>query len=692
VSKEKMDEKKELVAHVTKAGLTHSPLLCLFIAQRLASTPTQRDWIVDSGASAHMCSERHLFDSYQPLWPPQLIGLGDGRTIPATGTGDVRLLVYIGDSHQRVLTLRDVCHVPVLDKNLLSVSCLARHNLQVIFGMRSCQITNGQETIGTTYKKDALYILSTARHLNEATYAKKAPPQSEDPRPLHTTYLNVCGPVDTATWTGNYYFTTFVDTYSHHVVVRLMKSKGEILKFTREYLDHTETITGKHAAHFRMADIGNGTFDTLQAYLNTKGISCEVANEHTPGIESAAAQTASRLLETAQMMLTDTDWISGHWGDILLHAAHTLNRAPTPLIAGNCTLREMFTKKKLLVRMLRALKSRVRRNVPNDNHPAYGSRTLNRRPAIASTNGRRGSELQTDELNGEHQRPARAGMNGLNHLAVDEIHLIAEEMEGLAHGIGPHFVQGHSNSPVGLRVPTSAVESSDGLTARVPGWKRQEEAVNGSVKPSDPSDRSRSRHQGDLTPKLKFAGEMIKTDVRSDEKRRDGDRHTYQRAQSQLLDPPTRNVPPIGKMDDLEGPAWRRGGDPHGNDLETCKNGCQRTIKEGKGQLNANGNESLPSSVETDDDKSCNMDRSKIRAPTESGDPSHMSDTRDTSTRGLTAPCNASGHRDFQSTATSNKIYFFPSHSFGETDDPHDHNAVKTDDLPTTSTTNMRAY
>jgi len=297
-SKEKTDEKKELAAHVVKAGLTHSPPLRLFMAQRLASTPTQRDWIIDSGTSAHMCSERDLFDSYRPLWPPQLIGLGDGRTIPATGTGDIHLLVYIGDSRRRVLTLCDVCHVPVLDKNLLSVSCLARHNLQVIFGMRSCQITDSQETIRTAYKKDALYILSTARRLDEATYAKKAPPQSEDPCPLHTMYLNVCGPVDTATRTGDYYFATFVNTYSHHVVVRLMKSKGEISKFTQEYLDHAETVTGEHAAHFRTADIGNRTFDALQAYLNTKGISCGVANKHAPGIESAAAQTASRLLET----------------------------------------------------------------------------------------------------------------------------------------------------------------------------------------------------------------------------------------------------------------------------------------------------------------------------------------------------------------------------------------------------------
>ncbi|KIM55230.1 hypothetical protein SCLCIDRAFT_30481 [Scleroderma citrinum Foug A] len=67
------------------------------VPNMFASTPTQRDWIVDSGTSAHMCLECDLFDSYQPLQPPQLIGLGDGRTIPMTGTGDVRLLVYIGD-------------------------------------------------------------------------------------------------------------------------------------------------------------------------------------------------------------------------------------------------------------------------------------------------------------------------------------------------------------------------------------------------------------------------------------------------------------------------------------------------------------------------------------------------------------------------------------------------------------------
>ena len=253
-------------------------------------------------------------------------------------------------------------------------------------------------------------------------------------------YLNVCGPIVMAMRMGDYYFATFVDTYSHHVVVRLMKSKGETIRYTQEYLDHAEIITGEHATHFCITDMGDGTFDTLQAYLHTKGISCKTANEHVPGVESTAAQTAHKLLETTQTMLTDTDWISGHWGDILLHTARTLNWAPTPLIASNCTLREMFTKKKLLVRKLQALESRMRRDVPSINHPAYSSRGPSRRPATASTNSCQASELQMNRFNGESRRLATASTYSLSHLTADEMDLNTEETEGLACRTGPQSI------------------------------------------------------------------------------------------------------------------------------------------------------------------------------------------------------------------------------------------------------------
>ena len=59
-----------------------------------------------------------------------------------------------------------------------------------------------------------------------------------------------------AMWTGDCYFTTFIDTYSHHVVVRLMKSRGETLKYTQEYLNCAEIITVSRTKHVWYSEHG----------------------------------------------------------------------------------------------------------------------------------------------------------------------------------------------------------------------------------------------------------------------------------------------------------------------------------------------------------------------------------------------------------------------------------------------------
>ena len=292
-------------------------------------------------------------------------------------------------------------------------------------------------------------------------------------------------------------------------------------------------------------------------------------------------------------------------------------------------------------------------------------------------------------------------------------------------------------------MPTTALEVSDGLTTRAPAWKQQGDTVNGSVNASDPSDRRRLRHQGNLTPKLEFGGKEIETEVRSDEKRMNRDRLTYQRVpncpldaltrnafptgefppkiefrgktaktevradgnqtdgdgrtsqrpQNQPLDPLTRNVPPTGEMDDLRGPTCSQNGYSCNNDLETCKNGDKRTVKEGKGQPNANGIRDSPCAVETDSNKSCNIGYSNAKAATESCDSALMANAqRGTTTKGLTAVCNTSDCCDLRSTTAPNKIYYFPGHSFGETDDLCDYNAIKTDDPPTKTNAHATAY
>ena len=151
-------------------------------------------------------------------------------------------------------------------------------------------------------------------------------------------------------------------------------------------------------------------------------------------------------------------------------------------------------------------------------------------------------------------------------------------------------------------------------------------------------------------------------------------------------------MPPTGETDDLEGPICSQNGYLCRNDLETCKNGHQRTVKEGKGQLNANGTEDLPCPVKTDRNKSCNIDYSSAKATMESCDPTLTASVQcSTIMKGLTV--HASNCHDPWSTATPNKICVCPpANVFREINNPCICNANEADDQSTRSISNSTAY
>ncbi|KAF2350066.1 Zinc finger CCHC-type [Trinorchestia longiramus] len=52
-------------------------------------------WIVDSGATQHMCNKKNQFSSYSDLSSPLRIEIGDGRALKGVGVGDVRLKIIL---------------------------------------------------------------------------------------------------------------------------------------------------------------------------------------------------------------------------------------------------------------------------------------------------------------------------------------------------------------------------------------------------------------------------------------------------------------------------------------------------------------------------------------------------------------------------------------------------------------------
>ena len=64
--------------------------VALVVCHTLAASDTN-NWIVDSGATCHMCSDSKLFETLQNLKQPIEVSVGDGRTLQVTGKGKISL-------------------------------------------------------------------------------------------------------------------------------------------------------------------------------------------------------------------------------------------------------------------------------------------------------------------------------------------------------------------------------------------------------------------------------------------------------------------------------------------------------------------------------------------------------------------------------------------------------------------------
>ena len=113
------------------------------------------DWVVDSGATRHMCNNASLFiqmEMYSSTANP--ISLGDGRTIFAAGCGTVSLATTHGD-----LYVHDVLYVPDLIDNLFSVHAGSGDGIDFIFSEDRCWIKRGRRVIATATKSTQVYIV-----------------------------------------------------------------------------------------------------------------------------------------------------------------------------------------------------------------------------------------------------------------------------------------------------------------------------------------------------------------------------------------------------------------------------------------------------------------------------------------------------------------------------------------------------
>ena len=109
-----------------------------FVAANIARVSNSEVWLIDSGASQHLCSNKSWFTELKSI-PARDIFLGDDRAIQAFGIGSVASQVLTGNSPV-MKQLNNVLYVPKLASNLLSVRQLTNEGFSLEFDADGCTV------------------------------------------------------------------------------------------------------------------------------------------------------------------------------------------------------------------------------------------------------------------------------------------------------------------------------------------------------------------------------------------------------------------------------------------------------------------------------------------------------------------------------------------------------------------------
>lgn len=128
----------------------------IVIDQALSAVTDTEKWIIDSGASRHMCNDGTKFYKMRDLKQPQMVRVGNGYPVRVKSKGTVKLTIG-----KKNFKLRNVLFVPELKFNLLSVAQSAKAGKSFEFSEDRCKIVNikTKKNVAVGNKVDGLYNL-----------------------------------------------------------------------------------------------------------------------------------------------------------------------------------------------------------------------------------------------------------------------------------------------------------------------------------------------------------------------------------------------------------------------------------------------------------------------------------------------------------------------------------------------------
>ena len=123
-----------------------------------ADSNAHDQWIIDSGATCHMCNNEAMFGELRALHSALNVTLGDGRNLQGVGRGNIVLTMNLSHGKMENCTLHDVLLVPDLAYNLLCVPAASTKGKVTSFSEMRCEIRDSEsKLIASGHREGSLY-------------------------------------------------------------------------------------------------------------------------------------------------------------------------------------------------------------------------------------------------------------------------------------------------------------------------------------------------------------------------------------------------------------------------------------------------------------------------------------------------------------------------------------------------------
>ncbi|UYV83888.1 hypothetical protein LAZ67_X000522, partial [Cordylochernes scorpioides] len=388
---------------------------------------SEDEFILDSGATHHVCKNRQWFTSFQPT-TCEPIQTASGN-LQVEGVGNIRMKMYLDTGTQDV-TLNDVLFVPQARRNLLSVSQTEDKGKHIKICNHKARVFSDNRVICVARNLNGLYIVRGKPILQNAHLASSSPPTLElwhkrfmhinadtlnklakncvvngleiskgemsicddccmtkstmaphksSPYKIKTKNLlelvhsDLCGPFPVESFAGSRYFLTFTDDFSRRVAVYFLKHKYQVIEYFDIFRARAERETGHKIKRLRTDNGLEYCNKNFKQKLESLGIKHELTNSYSPQQNGVSERLNRSLLDMARASMHNADLPQKFWAESVNCAAYIKNRSLCSAL-DNKVPEEIWISRKVSVRHFKIFGALAYAHIPKQKRKKFDRR------------------------------------------------------------------------------------------------------------------------------------------------------------------------------------------------------------------------------------------------------------------------------------------------------------------------------